>query len=293
MYKRSRRSSKYAKKGTRRKAPSRKYSSRKSARRPKRTFKRRVLSASTRKKKDVLINGTGPPDGGGVALSEAQIGADQIDQYIPTCPTFRPILANGDAKYVRQMQSIFFVGFKENLWITITGGTPFHHRRVVFSTTDRITRAALPGNPVNGIMWQGSAFSLLDGTNVALDIEILFEGLFNLDWSDPMLASIDTNKIKVWSDTRQTYNSGNDDSGRSRLISRWTPVKRAVIYDDEEAGYRADIDNSQVGNQSSPWSVDKGGVMGNLYVYNFFRSASTSDDTLRIRTEAKVYWHER
>jgi hypothetical protein len=191
------------------------------------------------------------------------------------------------------MQTIFLKGVMERSFITITGGTPYFHRRIVFSTTDRILRAALPGNATNGLMWQGASFSLVAGSDIAPDIELLFEGHLNLDWSDPMLASIDTQRVKVHYDRTFTYNCGNDESGRSKLIRKYTPVNRAVIYDDEEAGYRIDGDVGEIGEQSSPWSVDKSGMMGNLYVYNFFRSASSSDDTLRVRTEAKVYWHER
>lgn len=110
----------------------------------------------------------------------------------------------------------------------------------------------------------------------------IFQGQINADWSDPLVAKIDTKRVKLFSDRLNTINPGSQ-SGGVRVQKYWYPTNKSFIYNDDEAG--ESVQSSYISNSVSP--------MKDLFILDFFQNSGTTSDTLQWRTEGTYYWHER
>ena len=254
-----------------------------------RVTRRRILQVASRKKQDTMLSGLGTDTAGTVQL-EIGIGAADDPQFIAACMTYMR-RTNGADDMVRQNKEIYFVGWKDIWRFHITGGSAFIWRRIVFSSYEQFEFSSLPGNGVQGYM-RNIQPNGIPTTGGDIDmIDELFSGTKGIDWADPMTAPVDNHRVRVMSDRKMTLLPRND-TGYETEQRRWHSVKKRLVYDDDEIG--DDMEGEAPGTNSSPWSAEQRGSVGNIYCVDFFDSMGTDNtDRLRIRVESKRYWHER
>lgn len=215
-------------------------------------------------KQDTMLSGLGTDTAGTVQL-EIGIGAADDPQFIAACMTYMR-RTNGADDMVRQNKEIYFVGWKDIWRFHITGGSAFIWRRIVFSSYEQFEFSSLPGNGVqgymrniqpNGIPTTGGDFDMIDE---------LFSGTKGIDWADPMTAPVDTHRVRVMSDRKMTLLPRND-TGYETEQRRWQSVKKRLVYDDDEIG--DDMEGEAPGTNSSPWSAEQRGSVGNVYCVDF------------------------
>lgn len=195
----------------------------------------------------------------------------------------------------RSSSSPYMVGLSEKIEIQCNTGMPWQWRRICFtmkgtplvqtSTTSGATFSPaaetsngwvrmmnqVPGNPGNNPMY---------GLMVPL-----FKGQVGSDWLDPMTAMTDNSRLTIKYDKTITLASGNED-GFIRKYNRWHPMRKTLVYDDDESGGS---------ENASQYSVTGKAGMGDYYVVDMFRarSGSATTDQLQVRPEATLYWHEK
>ena len=153
----------------------------------------------------------------------------------------------------------FFVGVKERL--DPYAVFPFVWRRVVFWTHQRFEQfRTIEG--LGGTRFRlGVTYGVSDLS--AFDIqELMFKGSAGVDWDTtrPIDARLDTQRIRVVSDRKVNFNP-NSEQGRYSLFKRWHPIRRKIIYDQQENG-----------DDMTPnyWSTVSPTSSGNLYIVDFF-----------------------
>ncbi|QCX35070.1 capsid protein [Blackfly genomovirus 7] len=116
--------------------------------------------------------------------------------------------------------------------------------------------------------------------------DVLFRGILTTDWLNPLLAKIDTARVTVLSDVSRSLSSQND-SPRPRFIKTYVPVNRTLQYDDEENGTSVTPSFVAVENKIG---------IGNIYVFDFFGCSapiSTVSSQLSVTSQMTYYWHEK
>ena len=149
-------------------------------------------------------------------------------------PTTIPYNQIEHAPAHRNSQEIFFVGVKERL--DPYAVFPFVWRRVVFWTHQRFEQfRTIEG--LGGTRFRlGVTYGVSDLS--AFDIqELMFKGSAGVDWDTtrPIDARLDTQRIRVVSDRKVNFNP-NSEQGRYSLFKRWHPIRRKIIYDQQENG---------------------------------------------------------
>ena len=174
-------------------------------------------------------------------------------------PTTIPYNQIEHAPAHRNSQEIFFVGVKERL--DPYAVFPFVWRRVVFWTHQRFEQfRTIEG--LGGTRFRlGVTYGVSDLS--AFDIqELMFKGSAGVDWDTtrPIDARLDTQRIRVVSDRKVNFNP-NSEQGRYSLFKRWHPIRRKIIYDQQENG-----------DDMTPnyWSTVSPTSSGNLYIVDFF-----------------------
>ena len=89
---------------------------------------------------------------------------------------------------------------------------------------------------------------------------LIFKGLDNLDWIDPMTAATDNTRCTIISDRNRTIRSGNA-AGVNRITKTYIPINKTLVYDDEENGISMTPAAQTVGSKQG---------MGDMYIVDFF-----------------------
>lgn len=117
----------------------------------------------------------------------------------------------------------------------------------------------------------------------AIILDDLFRGTQGKDWTDPMIAPVDTLVVTKHYDKTTVIRSGND-SGTVKMTRRTHAINRTFRYDEDENGQYQD---------SSYWSAPGKG-MGDVYIIDFFSNLiGGASSLLKFDTTATMYWHER
>lgn len=127
----------------------------------------------------------------------------------------------------------------------------------------------------------GAFTNLFDSVN-----DILFRGVKTTDWSDPMLAKVDTARVSLISDVTRMISSQND-SPRPRNVKTYVPVNKTIQYDDEENGTSVTPSFMAVENKIG---------IGNIYVFDLFNCRapiSVASTQLQVSSSMTYYWHEK
>lgn len=267
--------------------------------------KRRILNMTSTKKRDTMLcytNSTGANQTGGTAydVTAAVINGGLADTRVACfvwCATARDNTTssaggqgNKFTSATRTVTAPYMVGLKESIEIQCNTGMPWQWRRICFTYKGPIltntTSFATASETSNG--WVRVVNQLAG--NPGLDPQYsffvkLFKGQNTTDWVDPMIAKTDNTRVTVKYDQTVQLASGNED-GFIRKYNRWHPMKRTLVYDDDEYGG---------GEIPGAYSSEGKAGMGDYYVVDLIRArqGSSGSDQLTFRPEATLYWHER
>lgn len=207
-------------------------------------------------------------------------------------PNDKPSIPSG-----REDSTAYAVGLQEKISILTNSGNAWKWRRIVFTH-----KGPLPlGESFEGPRYYSTTtdavgretyfrtLAPLPPTSKEPLTEYLFKGqgeggLGIQDWVDIMTAPMDTTRIKVMHDHVTHIQSGND-SGVMRTYKRWHPVRKNIVYGDEEIGNQ--MLSSYMSTQGRPG-------IGDIYVFDIITSLSNStSDALSFTPTASWYWHEK
>lgn len=223
------------------------------------------------------------------------------------CPTWR-YLKNGGQQFqaARTSTNPYYKGFSDVMRLVPNDGSTWFWRRIAFCTKSRLGSVAVQNNigAEAGSNVTASQRRLVDLTSQAptsptpgdyqtlYDVitDVLFQGVFTIDWQDHMEAPLDKTRVDVKYDRRMRISSGNA-SGAPRIRKMWLPINKTCTYDDEE--------NGTVMTPSPTSTLDKRG-MGNLYIIDLFQcpqpvvgGSTTGSSMLQISSQSTMYWHEK
>lgn len=114
---------------------------------------------------------------------------------------------------------------------------------------------------------------------------LIFKGAVNQDWTDPIIAPLDSSRITVKYDRTITLKSGNS-VGTVGEKKFWHGMNKNLVYDDDEQGSST---------STSYQSVTSKAGMGDYYIIDIFAAGAGggSGDILRIDANSTLYWHEK
>lgn len=244
---------------------------------------------------------TSPEEGPELYKSQPAIirGGDSANFTLLWCATARDnetnesnVPGNKFDASTRTASSCYMVGLKENIEIQILDGLPWQWRRICFtvkagSTLDGLvpTSAIAPAfTPVSQTSsgYQRVLNAIPDPTPF---YGLIFQGNQNTDWSNPLTAKLDGERITIKYDKVVSLRSGNDD-GVLRKYSRYHPMGHNLEYNDDEQG------GTTLANQ---FSVTSKKGMGDYWICDIIlpRVGSNNDNLMTFGTESTLYWHER
>nr|UBJ26206.1 capsid protein [Red panda feces-associated genomovirus] len=274
------------------------------------TYRRRVLNTSTNKKRDSMVTAIKFLDSTDVLTPTAQYQittagfSPSVFVFSPTMRWKRDVDSSLPSNSIREKDENFVVGLKEKLRFATDTSSPWLWRRICFSmygvdlwqypTAPGAYALKLPAVDANTIPTGAyRVFMKLDGTDTDTPERVyirgnlythIFRGLQNVDWSNPFTAPIDSNKVKLHSDTT-TRIASSSDSGQFRILNRWHPIRKNVIYNDIENGKAT---------EPNGWSVESRKSMGDYYIVDMFLNAGEdNENNLSFGSDATYYWHER
>lgn len=272
--------------------------------------KKRILNASSRKKRDGMLpltntNTSGTPTNvfsGQQAFVNANLtpnaGCQALFLWNATARTSDYTSNNSVIQAsARTSQTCYVRGLGEHVRIQTSSGLPWFYRRIVF----RIKIAGFPVSEgaamippadyyqdTNSIGMRRLLYNFIAANtpNTLSNIQsYLFKGRGGADWNEMIIAPIDTTQVDLMYDKTFTLKSGNA-IGTVREFKHWHPCNKNIVYDDDEDG--AEMDPSY-------YSVLGKQGMGNLYVADIFScgQGGTATDILSFNCNSTLYWHEK
>lgn len=268
--------------------------------------KRRILNITSLKKRDKMLtysNSTSTSQSGSSVYAQAPAvltGGSGVPAMFVWCATARDNVKQNPnpqpgTKFdtsTRTSSSCYMVGLKEKVEIQVADGLPWQWRRICFTFKGGPTAAGT-------LPIQTSSFSpdletsvgyvrlmnQLAGTSRTSFYSLLFQGIQDTDWNDPLTAKLDNQRITVKYDKVTHITSGNEE-GVIRQYSRWHPMGHNLEYDDDESGG---------GIATSKYSVTGKAGMGDYWVIDIFRprTGSSASNLLAFNAESSLYWHEK
>lgn len=266
--------------------------------------KKRILNITSQKKRDKMMSWSNvtvdnPAGSATYTVNPAILRGGSADPYVfAWCATARDNEINSVTpgnkfdKATRTSSNCYMVGLKESIQVQILNGLPWQWRRICFTYKGKNNLDGyLPGaSPTfqpysetsNGYQRTLNGVPLADTTNF---FNLLFQGRYMSDWRDPMIASLDPQRITIKYDKVTTIAAGNE-QGVIRKYPRWHSMRKNLEYDDDEEG-------GKMG--ASHFSVASKPGMGDYWVIDIIipRVGSDSADLATFGTESTLYWHER
>jgi len=243
------------------------------------------------KKRDNMLAVVGPSNTPGPLIT----GTGFTSLYMPSARGFSPTTV-GEAG--RSRQQIFAVGYKERVQIDILGGGIWKWRRLVFTFKGSALWNQQPTwtnpfhnqGPVEPQATRMSRYIAQPATDqLAYIRSVLWDGTEGVDWSTEFTAKVDTSQITPMYDKVTTFNPRNE-SGFSRTFNLWHPIRRNIVYGDDESG------GSDVTYGGSYVSVEGKPGVGDVYVYDIAYlavPAAGGNASMNFNPEGTFYWHER
>ena len=242
-------------------------------------------------------NSAGVP--GVIAQQNAVVNGNQLGFFV-FCPTAMDLDANSVIRNPasRTASTIYAKGLAEHIRIQTSSGIPWFHRRICITTrgvNEFNTPGADPGvlatqqpftETSNGIqrLFLNTATNNAQNTLSGM-LRILFKGAQNVDWTDPIIAPIDTARVTLKFDKTWTMQSGNS-NGLVRERKLWHPMNKNVVYDEDETGQT---------QGSVYFSTESKAGMGDYYVIDVISAGAgaTSTDQILLAANSTMYWHEK
>ena len=171
----------------------------------------------------------------------------------------------------RTSSTIYAKGVSEHLRIQTNTGVPWFHRRICFTwrgpgsfrgtvAGDTPTQPFTPYlDTTAGIQrpWLNQNINAMP-TTVNDQRGIIFKGQQNIDWSDPLIAPVDTTRVDLKFDKTWTLQSGNA-NGVVRERKLWHGMNKNLTYDEDENGQQ---------QGTTYYSVDSKRGMGDYFIYD-------------------------
>lgn len=269
--------------------------------------KKKILNITTKKKRDVMQSVSYNGDNG-APTNDARPGVGLVLQggrtnMILWSPTARDLTdANGIAnstvyESARTSSTVYQRLLSEKIRLTTSDSIPWIWRRIVVSTKAEEWRRLIPleattgknaspyietSNGMGRLLQQWDTYAGSTATQNLL-LSDLFRGTQGKDWTDPMIAPIDTLVMTKHYDKTTVIRSGND-SGTVKMTRRTHTINRTFRYDEDENGQFQD---------SAYWSAPGKG-MGDVFILDFFSNLiGGTSSLLKFDTTATMYWHER
>lgn len=200
----------------------------------------------------------------------------------------------------RTSSSVFFTGLKETITIRTNTSAAWRWRRIVFTHKGPIPGFTEADDPLRTFYQLADAQENLEYQRVATALPFalvadLYSYVFRgfgvnnvsapaRDWIDPITAPVDTMRIKVLYDQVTPIASGND-SGVVKTFNRWHPVRKNIMYGDQEIGGTL---------STSPFSTQARPGIGDVYVMDLvFSNSEGEEDLLSWLPTSTVYWREK
>ncbi|AGU67670.1 capsid protein [Faecal-associated gemycircularvirus 1b] len=280
----------------------RKYRTKKRTYRKRRTMPRkRILNITSRKKRNGMLSWSNTTPSGStkaVGIGPAYVNGSTGGLFL-FCPTAQSLVTASSTNLViqdsdRTASTCYMKGFSEHIRIQTSSPTPWFWRRICFTVKGYpFTASASPTVPELPYLDTSNGLERLWvnlGTNNSTALynsitELLFKGLSQKDWTDPLIAPLDTSRVTVKFDKTWTIKSGNA-SGAVTERKHWFPMNHNLVYDDDENG--ATVDTRYL-------SVNSKAGMGDYYILDFFSpgTGGGTGDLIRIDSNATLYWHEK
>lgn len=260
-----------------------------------RTLTRRIANVASVKKQDNMSNwipnsSTSPGGAGQFGVQSINPAAAPVGFLF--CPTARDFDPDRSELDVRNAQTIYAKGYKEQTDIRMAGAQPFRWRRICFSgkglpdkfiasdptfVKEYYTLLTSPAGYVrqSNVLPSG-AFGIVNN--------LVFKGTIGNDWNTPMNAKPDTERLVIHSDVTHVLNPGNQ-AGLFKVYNQYYRMNKNLTYGDDEAG---------TSTSTIPFAAPTRFGMGDFFIYDLFESVtSTADTVLGVRHQGTFYWHEK
>lgn len=271
-----------------------------------------MIDMLSRKKRDTMLSiaapGTNPQPNVTPSVPTIRINASTTTTtFLAGVHTFcfipsQRFLVPNNADFVAARTSTrpYYVGLKERYTLVPNDASLWWHRRIVFASKTQYFESTV-GLATNGVVAaqpdatttttrkfrdMSSDLSSTYSTVATALVTDIFLGIYTTDWNDPMRAALDKARITVLSDRLVTVKSNND-SPAPKICRHYTPIKKTLVYQDEENGNTMSV---------SPFSVNSKAGIGNIYVIDLFECPApigTTTSALTISSEQTLYWHEK
>lgn len=287
----------------------RSYTGRKRTYRKKTSMSKRILNASSVKKRDGMLplSNTLAAQTTYAAGGQTINGGTSIEACFIFSPTMRRLSNQSQqSTAARTATSCYQVGYSEQVEFQIPDNLPWQWRRVCFTFKGLPAYLISPDSTYGGINGGGGTggtptnnWTYYSGSDAVSRVinqipngaqrvqlyQVMFKGVQAVDWIDPLTAPLDTTRITVKSDRTLTLTSGND-GGVIRKHNKWYPMRKNLVFDDDENG------SSMI---QSPFSVNSKPGMGDYIIVDIFRprTGSTNTNSLIFAPQGTMYWHER
>jgi hypothetical protein len=265
--------------------------------------KRSVLNTTSHKKRNGMLSWSNTTTSG--TFKNLSPGAAYIVGSSPALFVWSPTMMNLDSTSLmrnpasRTSHTCYMKGLSEHVRIQTSNGVPWFHRRICFTMKGNNafnTSIASDPNPTepniayvdtsNGIeRLLRNQFVNNVPLTVTAQYSILFKGVQNVDWDDPLIAPVDTSRVSLKFDKTWKLQSGNE-RGVVRERKLWHPMNKNLTYDDDENG------ETEVGSYFSTTSKEG---MGDYYVIDYITAGvgGTSSDYMYFNCNSTMYWHEK
>lgn len=257
---------------------------------------KRILNISSKKKKDVMQTRTNMDANGSVGQyrNGPAIMSGNQTYIIPFAATARPALGDQGAtgqpieEAVRTATTCYMRGLKENITIQTDTGCNWRWRRICFRMRGPSLYEFENDQTLMSLLADAGMVRMATnwGNNTAginTLYRVLFKGERNVDWRDAMTAATDNRRWDIVYDSVTNIQSGND-SGVYKVLKRWHPMNKNLVYDDDQSGSREGLRR---------YSVEGKRGMGDYYVVDIFSSNGSIDDQLSVEYSSTLYWHEK
>ncbi|AGU67664.1 capsid protein [Gerygone associated gemycircularvirus 3] len=265
--------------------------------------KKRILNLTSRKKRDTMLTWTNTTTSGGQVSPRpdaAYVKGDTGGSFL-WVPTARDLVVGSNLATIalesaRTSTTCYMRGLSEKLRLSTSSGVPWFHRRICFTFKGaQPFQSNFTGDTGSNQLYLENSNGLTRLMfNQAVTIppnyqnqinSVIFKGAQGVDWSDVIIAPIDTRRISLKYDRTWTYRSGNA-NGTVMEKKMYHPMNKNIVYDDDESG---------TSETTSYYSVDSKAGMGDYYVWDIFTSGpgGTATDLLRCDISSTLYWHEK
>lgn len=264
-----------------------------------------ILNLTSRKKRNGMLTWNNTTGTGATApVNQSSLIVNAATQYRGIwCATAQDLtspqstLAFVGAEATRTATTCYMRGLSEHVRIQTSSGLPWFWRRVcftlkgsdltTFSASDTPTQV---GNryvdTTNGIQRLFFNEVINSQPNTLNDQDsIIFKGAKGVDWTDAIIAPIDTRRLTVKFDKTWTLRSGNA-NGVVTERKLWHGMNKNLVYSDDESG----------GNEATSYfSVDSKAGMGDYYVMDIISpgTGGGTGDLLQLSASSTLYWHEK